>query len=351
MSKKYTKIIACPECKGDIRAIEINHQLLGFFCETCKLIYPVKEEIPILLPTSARNYTLEYDLVQNIRKKLLDSSIEWLEQYINNTLHLLDSSRDLKSWEWKDEEFWGKQYEKEAKAVVQKNWNNRIWQREFLVKHLLNDTKLKCKTILDCGCGEGQTFRLLMSRYYDETTLYIATDISFEGLKLNRLRNMHKNSLYILCSADKLPFHKERIDVLCYFGILHHTERKTGTIPQDSELVKKGGYILIHEALDRSLFSPSFLKLKTEKSAHEERITKEVLLTQISKNKDLKIIKSKEMHTIFFGGMMRFFEDVMINNKAFFCFISNLDILFMRLFRGIIPFFRAGDIMLLVKKS
>jgi len=353
ISKNYIKIISCPNCKGNLREIEIDHHLLGFFCEKCKLIYPIKEGIIVLLPKNARDYNLEYDLIQNIKKKLLNHSIKKLEQYIHDTLKLLDSSKNFKSWEWEDEEYWGKEYKKEAKTIVQKNWNDRIWQREFLIKNLLNKTKLNGKTILDVGCGEGQNFRLLLSKHCDETSVYIATDISFEGLKLNRLRNTHKNSIYILCSADRLPFHKETINILCYFGILHHTERKVATISQDSDLVKKGGYILIHEVLDRKSFSsflPGFLKLRGEQSAHEESINKKELLSQIS-NMNLKIIVSRESYTIFFGIMMRLFRNIMINNKVFFHFISTLDFFLMRLFKNIIFFFRAGEIMLLVRKS
>jgi ubiquinone/menaquinone biosynthesis C-methylase UbiE/uncharacterized protein YbaR (Trm112 family) len=353
--------MSCPDCEGDIRPIEINGELLGFFCDTCKLIYAVKQGIPILLPQKARNYSLEYESVKNIMTKVSTCtqqspniiSKETLKEYINNTLVLLESFRDMTSWEWEDEAFWNKEYQKEIHARSWKNWNDRIWQREFLVKHLINETKLNSKNILDVGCGEGQNFRLLISKYCDEATLYIATDISLAALKLNQLRNTHNNSLYILCSADKLPFHKETIDVLCYFGILHHTERKARTISQDSKLVKSGGYILIHEALSRpiaSLYLPSFFKPKIEESAHEERIMREEVLTQINNNNSLKIIASQEMHTIFLGAMMKILKSIMMNNKVFFNLILNLDICFMRLFRNIIPFFKPGEIMLLVQK-
>lgn len=350
---KHVNILACPECKSNINELKVNDHLSGFFCETCKFIYPIKEDILVLLPIRARSRTLEYDLVLNIRKELVYPG-DMVEQYISNTLNLLDTLKDKKSWEWEDEQFWSKEYGEKAGTVVQKDWNDRIWQREFLVKHLLYETKLNSRIILDVGCGEGQTFRALLSKYCDETTLYVATDISLEGLKLNRSRSAHKNSLYILCSADNLPFHKETIDILCYFGVLHHTERKTRTLPQDISLLKKDSYILIHEALERpvtSSFLPGFLKPKREESAHEERIKRKELLTQISNIQDIKILDSRESHTIFLGGMMRFFKNIMIKNKTFFNLISSLDILFMRLFKNIVPFFRPSEIMLLLKKS
>jgi len=61
----------------------------------------------------------------------------------------------------------------------------------------------------------------------------------------------HKNSSYILCSEDyELPFHNT-IDVLCYFGILHHTKNKSDNIQKDKRLLRKNGYLILAEAVDR----------------------------------------------------------------------------------------------------
>ena len=351
IAEKYAEIVACPDCNRKLGGININRQLLGFFCESCGTIFPMKDDIPILLAKRTRSYDLEHGLINNIRQEALNHSIGWLSKYIDKTQDLLNSRRNKASWEWEDEEYWSRTYTEESTAVVYKNWNDRIWQRQFLVEHLAAQTSLKGKVILDVGCGEGQNFRLLLSRYCDETTLYLATDISLAGLKLNQAHNTHKNSLYILCSADSLSVQRETIDVLCYFGILHHTERKAATIPEDSKLLKKGGYILIHEPLSRpSPLLPSFLKPKTEESAHEERIHKHELLAQLD-NKELKIIAARWMHTIFLQGMMMLFRNIMINNKTFFRFISNIDILLVKLAGPFIPFFKAGDTMMVVKKS
>ena len=83
----------------NIKNIDIDHQLLGFFCEKCKLIYPVKEKICILLSKSARNYTLEYDLVESIKKKSFSYPTEQLKQYINNLTYPPSHYRfNVKCW-------------------------------------------------------------------------------------------------------------------------------------------------------------------------------------------------------------------------------------------------------------
>lgn len=48
MDKKLLDIVACPCCKGSI--IEFNLENKEFLkCERCKVLYPIKEGIPVLL--------------------------------------------------------------------------------------------------------------------------------------------------------------------------------------------------------------------------------------------------------------------------------------------------------------
>ena len=46
IDKELLEIICCPQCKGDIRLTENED---GFICDACKLKYPVKEGIPVML--------------------------------------------------------------------------------------------------------------------------------------------------------------------------------------------------------------------------------------------------------------------------------------------------------------
>ena len=39
-------ILACPKCKGDIR---LNQSGNGLICDKCKLLYHIKDDIPIML--------------------------------------------------------------------------------------------------------------------------------------------------------------------------------------------------------------------------------------------------------------------------------------------------------------
>lgn len=352
MLEEYLKLFICPDCKETLKKIFFQ-KIIGFHCEKCGIIFPVKDDIPIILAKEARNYDLEYPLIKKIEKKLSNNSFNELHKYIKRTSVLLMSKKDLLTWEWEDEQFWSRIYVKEMMSDVQKNWYDRIWQRELLVKEILIRSSLKNKTILSVGCGEGQNFRFLLKRYCNENSLYIATDISFEALKLNRSRNTHKNSLYVLCSADyELPFPDNRIDVLCYFGILHHTKNKSNNIQKDKKLVRKNGYIVLAETVDRmTLPLVSWLMPKVETSAHEEHIGKGNLFAQVTRKKGIEVIFVREVGTPFFVGMMKYLRNVILRNKQFFLFILNLDVLIVKTLGRIIPFFKAGEILLLARRS
>jgi uncharacterized protein len=46
ISKELLEILACPKCKGDIRLNEAGD---GLICDKCRLIYEIKDDIPIML--------------------------------------------------------------------------------------------------------------------------------------------------------------------------------------------------------------------------------------------------------------------------------------------------------------
>ena len=51
ISKELLEIIACPKCKGNIY---LNQAGDGFICEACKLVYPIRDDIPIMLIDEAK---------------------------------------------------------------------------------------------------------------------------------------------------------------------------------------------------------------------------------------------------------------------------------------------------------
>jgi uncharacterized protein YbaR (Trm112 family) len=51
ISKELLEILACPKCKGDIY---LNEKGDGLICEKCRLLYEIKEDIPIMLIDEAK---------------------------------------------------------------------------------------------------------------------------------------------------------------------------------------------------------------------------------------------------------------------------------------------------------
>jgi uncharacterized protein YbaR (Trm112 family) len=46
IDKDLLAILACPKCKADIHLTEKGD---GLVCKTCKLMYPIKDDIPVML--------------------------------------------------------------------------------------------------------------------------------------------------------------------------------------------------------------------------------------------------------------------------------------------------------------
>jgi hypothetical protein len=51
ISKELLDILACPKCKGDIYLNETEN---GLICDRCKLLYEIKDDIPIMLIDEAQ---------------------------------------------------------------------------------------------------------------------------------------------------------------------------------------------------------------------------------------------------------------------------------------------------------
>lgn len=51
ISEELLEILACPKCKGDIFLNETGD---GLVCEHCRLVYEIRDDIPIMLIDEAK---------------------------------------------------------------------------------------------------------------------------------------------------------------------------------------------------------------------------------------------------------------------------------------------------------
>ncbi|MBN1626899.1 MAG: Trm112 family protein [Deltaproteobacteria bacterium] len=53
ISKELLDILVCPKCKGKIR---LNDKEDGLICENCRLIYEIRDNIPVMLIDEAKKF-------------------------------------------------------------------------------------------------------------------------------------------------------------------------------------------------------------------------------------------------------------------------------------------------------
>jgi uncharacterized protein YbaR (Trm112 family) len=50
--EELLKILACPVCLGDLRLLNRNGEE-GFACDACRVVYPIRNDIPVMLKEEA----------------------------------------------------------------------------------------------------------------------------------------------------------------------------------------------------------------------------------------------------------------------------------------------------------
>jgi len=53
LKPELLEILACPQCKGEVR---LNEERNGISCEKCRLVYPVQDDIPVMLIDEAEKF-------------------------------------------------------------------------------------------------------------------------------------------------------------------------------------------------------------------------------------------------------------------------------------------------------
>lgn len=53
LSSDLMEILACPKCKGEVEA---DHENEAILCRNCRLSYPVRDDIPVMLIDEAESF-------------------------------------------------------------------------------------------------------------------------------------------------------------------------------------------------------------------------------------------------------------------------------------------------------
>jgi len=54
LSKEFVDILACPQCKGEIKLLPDG---FGLICRPCRLKYPILDDIPVMLVDEAESFS------------------------------------------------------------------------------------------------------------------------------------------------------------------------------------------------------------------------------------------------------------------------------------------------------
>lgn len=53
IDKELLEILACPKCKNEV---SLNEKGDGIVCKKCRLVYPIREDIPVMLIDEATKF-------------------------------------------------------------------------------------------------------------------------------------------------------------------------------------------------------------------------------------------------------------------------------------------------------
>ena len=124
----------------------------------------------------------------------------------------------------------------------QQGWNHNSHYHRFLLKQLT----LKCKTILDIGCGTGEFSRLLAKR----ASRVIAIDLSPNMIEVAKEKSQqYPNIDFQVADILQWDFPREEFDAIFSIATVHHLPVEK-LLPNLKAALKPGGKLVILDLLE-----------------------------------------------------------------------------------------------------
>jgi len=198
MQSELLSLLACPECKGELKlqidSGDLEHVDSGSFCCTeCSQAYRIEDDIPLFSPDP------EHRGVGNQRS----TYSTWWDRYHDESTITDESHRDL-----------------------------------FAQSMGLGREQVEGRVILDGGCGNGR-FSYVLSSYGPE--LLVAFDISSGVYHARRAITRDypdANVAFVQGDITKPPFRDSAFDNVVSWGVIHHTPDAPKTFSSLSALVE-----------------------------------------------------------------------------------------------------------------
>lgn len=196
--KYFQSLLACPNCEN---GLVFNND--EFACNQCKTIFPIKEDIPILLT----------------EEKSWDKVTKKIRMFYEETPFPNYDDCD------------------KIATLVSKS------KKSLFTKKLDEEIPYNSK-ILDIGCGTGQLVNFLSIANRN----VIGIDLSFNSLKLAKNfanQNNLQGASFIQSNLFTPIFKKETFDYVIANGVIHHTFNPYKAFQLSAQLIKKGGFLIL----------------------------------------------------------------------------------------------------------
>lgn len=245
----FNQTFACPQCHE-----KVVHERNRIYCYQCNVIFPLRNDVPILLLEEANNIenNSSNQLERNEKKELIKAHFTKVADSLSES----GLSRYVTFLNWGYVPNKNNQY---AVLEVDENMLNKNPLK--LLFEIVGECEIHNKKVLDVGCGRGGNLSA-MNHYYNCAQL-IGLDITEASIQFSHKRHRNDNITFCVGDAEKLPFESENFDAVFNCESSHGYPNITDFYDSVYRVLKPGGYFMYGDILPVEKFEECEKYLET----------------------------------------------------------------------------------------
>jgi ubiquinone/menaquinone biosynthesis C-methylase UbiE/uncharacterized protein YbaR (Trm112 family) len=186
--------LVCPVCRGKLSQSKVNLE-----CERCNEIYEIKDDIPVLLPSTLDKFSLEE---ANYHSDFDDDPIE---------VHQLNTIRN--------------------------EYYHDLLRTDVISSHP--------ELVLEVGGGTGQDATAISNVGVNLVETDISLGALIRGRQLIEGNSNNKNVQFVCCTLSSLPFPDQSFDTCFGIAMIHHLKNIIEGMLEMSRVTKEGGRVIL----------------------------------------------------------------------------------------------------------